>query len=140
MRGLRAPLAPLLAGPSLCRPGLRRCWVSRVRGVSWPLTGHPHKAVAQEIEVGAAKHLALEHLKAVDMPLHGAIAPGHGYSRFDSGIGSAQPLRTTLQGRPSAAAVGVSRARGHPASTACDSPVGTAPARAWPTPHRWPGL
>jgi hypothetical protein len=40
----------------------------------------------------------------------------------------------------SAAAVGVSRARGHPASTACDSPAGTAPARAWPTPRWRPGL
>src|SRR5262245_64189488 len=68
MRGLRAHLAPPLAGHSLCRPGLRRCWVARVRSVCLPLTGHPHKAVAQEIEVGPAKHLALEHLEAVDVP------------------------------------------------------------------------
>jgi hypothetical protein len=84
--GPQSPPHPASCRAQLCRPGLRRCWVSRVRGASWPLTEHPHKAVAQEIEVGAAKHLALEHLEAVDMPLHGAIAPGHGYSRFDSGL------------------------------------------------------
>jgi hypothetical protein len=30
----------------------------------------------QEIELGAAKHLALDELESIDVPLHRAIAPG----------------------------------------------------------------
>ena len=69
------------------------------RSVGMPLTGHPHKAVAQEIEVGTAKHLALEHFEAIDVTFDGAVTPRHGHPRFDSRIVVAQPLRKTLQDR-----------------------------------------
>ena len=62
--------------------------------------GHPQKAVAQEIEVCAAKHLALEHFEAVDVAFDGAVTPRHGHPSFDGGIVIAQPWRKTLQGRP----------------------------------------
>src|SRR5262247_4357598 len=34
------------------------------------------EASAQEVELGAPKHLALEHLQAVDVAFHRALAPG----------------------------------------------------------------
>jgi hypothetical protein len=52
--------------------------------VGLPLAGHPQKAVAQEVEVGAAKHLALEQFEAVDMAFDGAITPRHGYRSFEA--------------------------------------------------------
>ena len=33
-------------------------------------------ALAQEIELGAAIHLALEQLEAIDLPFNGSLAPG----------------------------------------------------------------
>ena len=89
-----------LVGHSLCCHGLRRCWFPRANGVGWPLARRPQKAATQEIEVGAAKHLALEQFEAIDVAFDGAVTPGHGHPSFDSGIVVAQPLRKTLQGRP----------------------------------------
>ena len=49
------------------------------------------KAAAEEIEARAAKHLALQHLQAIDVPFHGARAPGQGDPGFDCGIVLVQP-------------------------------------------------
>jgi hypothetical protein len=43
--------------------------------VGLPLAGRPQKAVPQEIEVGAAKHLALEQFEAIDVAFDGAVTP-----------------------------------------------------------------
>jgi len=77
--------------PLICvRGGRRRC--PRCRGglrmghtcalVSWG----EQEAAVEEIEVGPAKHLALEHLEAIDMALDRAIGPGHGHPSFDGVI------------------------------------------------------
>ena len=46
----------------------------------------------------AAKHLALEHLQAIDMALHGACAPGESDACFDRLVVVVEPLRKALQG------------------------------------------
>ena len=56
------------------------------------------KAAAEEIEARAAKHLALQHLQAIDVPFHGARAPGQGEPRFDRGIVLVQPCGEASQG------------------------------------------
>jgi hypothetical protein len=43
------------------------------------------EASGQQIEPGTAKHLALEHLQAVDVPFDGALTPGQRHRRLDSG-------------------------------------------------------
>ena len=50
-----------------------------------PLRGQ-HEAAAQEIEARAPKHLALEHLEAIDVPLHGPRTPRQGHTGFDRRI------------------------------------------------------
>jgi len=69
--------------------------------------------VAQEIEVCAATHLALEHFEAVDVAFDGAVTPRHGHPSFDGGIVIAQPWRKTLPGRHR-----TGRGAGQPASEA----------------------
>src|SRR5689334_3434157 len=54
---------------------------------SW---GH-HEAAAEEIEACAAKHLALEHLQPVDMPLHRAGTPAEGDPRFHGRVVFIEP-------------------------------------------------
>ncbi len=44
----------------------RHTWAGRL---GLPLAGSPHEAAAEEIEARAAKHLAFQHLEAVDVPL-----------------------------------------------------------------------
>ena len=43
-----------------------------------PLTWGMHEAAAQEIEACAAKHLALQHFEAIDVPLDRTSTPGQG--------------------------------------------------------------
>ena len=62
--------------------------------VSWG----EQEAAVEEIEVGPAKHLALEHLEAIDMALDRAIGPGHGHTRFDGVIVLVEPFGKALQG------------------------------------------
>ena len=71
--------------------------VPAANGVGLPLAGRPQKAATQEIEVGAAKHLALEQFEAIDVAFDGAVTPRHGPPSFDGGIVVAQPLRKTLR-------------------------------------------
>ena len=56
------------------------------------------KAALKEIEARTAKHLALQHLQAIDVPFHGACAPGQGDPRFDRGLVLVQPGGEASQG------------------------------------------
>ena len=62
---------------------------------------------AQEIEAGAAEHLALERLEARDVPLGLAVAPREGERRVDGGQVPAQ-----VAGK-AAELVGAGAQRGH---------------------------
>src|SRR5262245_29636869 len=68
--------------------------------LGFPLPWHPQEAVPQEIEVCAAKHLALQHFEAIAVAFDRAVAPGQREPCFDGRIVVAKPLRKTLQGRP----------------------------------------
>src|SRR5262245_9427400 len=57
-----------------------------------------HEAPMQEIETRTAKHLPLQHLEAVDVPLDRTIGPGQGHTGFDSGIVVLEPGRKAAQG------------------------------------------
>ena len=52
----------------------------------------------EQIEVGTAKHLALERFQAIHMALHRAVTPGSRHAGFDRVIIVAQPLCKPLQG------------------------------------------
>src|SRR5207244_1126757 len=54
--------------------------------LGFPLPWRPQEAVPQEIEVGAAKHLPLQHFETIDMALHRATTPGQGHPGFDRRI------------------------------------------------------
>src|SRR5262249_37500582 len=73
----------------------RRSWASR-RG--WLGARRPHEATMQEIETRAAKHLPLQHLEAVDVPLDWAIGPGQGHTGFDGCIVVLEPGCKAAQG------------------------------------------
>ena len=51
-------------------PGGRLGWCLLAETLGLVPTGRPQEAAAQEIEVGAAKHLAFHHFQSVDVPLH----------------------------------------------------------------------
>jgi hypothetical protein len=70
-----------------CPPGwnawLRGCGVllgrcMRAGSQGMPLAGGQHEAAAEQIELRPAKHVALQHFEAVDVPLDRAIGPGQG--------------------------------------------------------------
>ena len=63
-----------------------------------PALRRQEKALLEQIEFGTAKHLALQHLEAVDMAFDRAVTPGQGNPGFDGLIVIAQPLRKPLQG------------------------------------------
>jgi hypothetical protein len=44
----------------------------------------------------AAKHLALQHCEAIDMPFDWPRAPREGHARFDGGIVVAEPVGKAL--------------------------------------------
>jgi len=56
------------------------------------------EAAAEQIEVCPAKHLALHHFQAIDVPLDRAGTPGEGHARFDGLIVLAEPARKALEG------------------------------------------
>ena len=63
--------------PKLCRRGLEvsvrlllRAW-----GTRSPVSWGQHETTAEEIEACTAKHLALEHFQAIDVPLDRTGAP-----------------------------------------------------------------
>ena len=58
----------------------------------------PQEAAAEEIEARPAKHLAFQHLEAIDVPLDRTRAPGQRDPRFDRLIVVAQPGRKASQG------------------------------------------
>src|SRR5262244_3192335 len=63
--------------------------------VSW----REQEAAVEEIEVRSAKHLAFQHLEAIDMALDRSVAPGHGHPSFDRVVVLREPLRKASQGR-----------------------------------------
>src|SRR4029434_985425 len=56
------------------------------------------KALLEQIKFGTAKHLAFEHLQAVNLALYRAVTPGQGDPGFDGLIVITDPLRKPLQG------------------------------------------
>jgi len=77
------------------------------------------ESLAQQIQVGPAKHLSFQHFQAVDMSLNGAVAPRERHPSLDRGIVVAQPLRKTLHsskracrraGQPAIEAIGLTGA------------------------------
>ena len=52
------------------------CRRSRAGGLCRTIAWGPHEAAAEEIEMRAAEHLALQHFEAVDMALDRPIGPG----------------------------------------------------------------
>ena len=56
---------------------LLRVWDTRS-----PVARGQQEAAAQEIEARAAKHLALQHFEAIDVPLDRAGTPGQGHARL----------------------------------------------------------
>src|SRR5262245_24925470 len=49
------------------------------------------ESLAQQIQVGPAKHLSFQHFQAVDMSLNGAVAPRERHPSLDRGMVVAQP-------------------------------------------------
>src|SRR5712691_8260888 len=80
----------------------RLWWPAWRRGLSvglcWTIAWGPHEAAAEEIEVRAAKHLALQHFEAVDMALDRPVGPGQCHARFDRLIVVVEPLGKALPG------------------------------------------
>src|SRR4029434_6228048 len=67
-------------------------------GLSASRAGGQHKAVAEEVEARPAKHLALEHFEAVDMPLDRARIPGQRHPGFDRLVILVEPCREASHG------------------------------------------
>src|SRR5712691_6496074 len=75
----------------------RRGWGTLVCGLGLPLAWGPHETAAEEIETRPSKHLAFEHLEAIDMALDRSSGPRQRHARFDCRIVIAQPLGKALQ-------------------------------------------
>ena len=71
--------------------GLGRCGRTLACCLGLPLAGRQQEAAAEQIEARAAKHLALQHLEAIDVPLDRAGTPGQGDARFDGFLVVAEP-------------------------------------------------
>ena len=67
-------------------------------GLGRPIAWGPHETAAEEIEARPAKHLALEHFEAIDVPLDRTGRPRQGHPRFDRLIVVAEPVGKALQG------------------------------------------
>src|SRR6266478_7584711 len=78
------------------RGGVGRCQHPWAGGLRWPIAWDSHEAAAEEIQMGAATHLALHHFEAIDMPLDRVSAPGQRHPRFDGGIVVPEPVGKTL--------------------------------------------
>src|SRR5918994_3691730 len=59
-------------------------------------------SIAEEIEPRPAKHLALEHLQAIDVPFDRALTPGPRDPGFHGGVILTQPFGKAPEGRESA--------------------------------------
>src|SRR5207248_7535522 len=92
------------APPHLCRYAWLRghcvdLWLlTWACGLRASLAGGQHKAVAEEVEARPAKHLALEHFEAVDMPLDRARIPGQRHPGFDCLVILVEPCREASHG------------------------------------------
>src|SRR5229473_2046046 len=73
----------------------RRPWPD---DLGFPRPGRPQEAVAQEIQVRAAKHLPLQHFQTVDVALDRPGTPRQGDAGFDRLIVVAEPGRKALHG------------------------------------------
>src|SRR5712691_9381695 len=92
----------------MCKPLIRvlggRWWCPRRRGglrawlASGPTAWDKQEAAVEEIEVGPAEHLALQHFQPVDMALDGTVAPGQRHPGFDGVIVLIQPRSKASQG------------------------------------------
>src|SRR6266446_4983679 len=67
-------------------------------GLYLPPSWDQHEAAAEEIEACPAKHLALQHFQALDMPLHRARTPGQRHPSFDRLVVLLQPCGEAAQG------------------------------------------
>src|SRR5712692_3223829 len=76
--------------------GVGRRRRSRVGGLCRPIVWGPHEAAAEEIETRPAKHLALQHFEAIDMPFDRSSAPGQRHPRFDGLIVVPEPFDKAL--------------------------------------------
>src|SRR2546427_6324149 len=77
---------------------VRQCPCTLVCGLGLLPAWGPQEAAAEEIETRAAKHLALQHLEVVDVPLDGTRAPGESDARFDRFVVLIQSFCKALQG------------------------------------------
>jgi hypothetical protein len=64
--------------------------------------GCEEEAPSQQIELGAAKHLALEQLQAIDLPFDGALTPGQRDPGLHGGIIGTSSFGKAPEGRESA--------------------------------------
>ena len=56
----------------------------------------------QQVEPSSAKHLALQHLQAVDLPFGRSLAPGQRHPGLDRGIVPSSSFSKALEGREGA--------------------------------------
>src|SRR5207245_7017802 len=93
--GLVPPLVARVATRSL---SVGLCRRSRAGGLCRTIAWGPNEAAAEEIEMRAAEHLALQHFEAVDMPFDWPGAPWQCHARFDCCIVIAEPAGKALHG------------------------------------------
>jgi hypothetical protein len=72
----------------------------RWRTPAW--SGCQEEASGEEIELGAAEYLALEHLEAIDLAFDWALAPGQGHGGLDGGQVRPEPFGEASEGREGA--------------------------------------
>jgi hypothetical protein len=91
------------SGPVLVRPveeAVReRVGASLESWIAGTLSGRQEEAAGQQIELGAAKHLAFQHLQPIDVPFDRALAPGQRDRRLDSRDVRPEPSGETPEGR-----------------------------------------
>src|SRR5918997_4647621 len=65
-------------------------------------SGYQEKTSGQQIERGAAEHLALEHLQTINLPFDGALTPGQGDGGLNGAVVRTQSFRKAPEGRQGA--------------------------------------
>jgi hypothetical protein len=63
---------------------------------------HQEEPSGQQIELGPAIHLTLQHLQAVDVPFARSLAPGQRHRRLDGGHIRPEPFGKTPEGQEGA--------------------------------------
>ena len=102
--GVLPRTSALIPPPHLCRYAWLRghcvdLWLLPwACGLRASLTRGQHKAAAEEVEVRSAKHLALQHFEAIDMPLDRARIPGQRHPSFDRLVILVEPGREASYG------------------------------------------